>query len=93
MGEKTAIEWADKTFNPWIGCQKVGPGCDNCYAEKERATTILGVKWGAHEERHRTGADNWRQPRKLDREAAPAACSTACSMTVIRMSRRDLQNP
>ena len=21
------------TFNGWEGCQKVGPGCDNCYAE------------------------------------------------------------
>jgi len=30
MGDNTKIEWADKTFNPWIGCTKVGPGCDNC---------------------------------------------------------------
>ncbi len=34
MGEHSAIEWTDHTFNPWIGCTKVSPGCDNCYAER-----------------------------------------------------------
>jgi len=27
------IEWCDKTINPIIGCTKVSPACDNCYAE------------------------------------------------------------
>jgi len=30
----TKIEWADKTWNPVIGCSKVSPGCKNCYAER-----------------------------------------------------------
>jgi protein gp37 len=29
---KTQIEWADWTWNPWIGCRKLGGGCLNCYA-------------------------------------------------------------
>ena len=33
MGKETGIQWCDHTFNPWWGCQKVSPGCDNCYAE------------------------------------------------------------
>ena len=33
MGKDTAIGWADDTFNPWIGCTKVSPACDHCYAE------------------------------------------------------------
>lgn len=33
MGKDSAIEWTDHTFNPWWGCTKVSPGCDNCYAE------------------------------------------------------------
>ena len=33
MSENSKIEWTDHTFNPWEGCQKVGPGCDHCYAE------------------------------------------------------------
>ena len=33
MSDNTAIEWTDTTWNPWTGCAKVSPGCDNCYAE------------------------------------------------------------
>lgn len=33
MGENSAIEWTDHTFNPWIGCTKVSPACKLCYAE------------------------------------------------------------
>lgn len=32
MSETTKIEWCDATFNPWTGCAKWGPDCDNCYA-------------------------------------------------------------
>src|SRR5262249_24866979 len=30
----TAIEWTDATWNPTTGCDRVSPGCDNCYALK-----------------------------------------------------------
>ncbi len=30
----TKIEWCDETINPFVGCSKCSPGCDNCYAEK-----------------------------------------------------------
>ena len=29
---KTKIEWCDVTINPLIGCSKISPACDNCYA-------------------------------------------------------------
>ncbi|WP_020473354.1 DUF5131 family protein [Zavarzinella formosa] len=29
----TGIEWTDRTWNPVVGCQKVSPGCKNCYAK------------------------------------------------------------
>ncbi len=32
MGDKSAIEWTDATWNPTTGCDRVSPGCDNCYA-------------------------------------------------------------
>lgn len=35
MGENSSIEWTHHTFNPWIGCTKVSPGCANCYAEAQ----------------------------------------------------------
>jgi protein gp37 len=28
----TTIEWTQETWNPTVGCSKVSPGCDNCYA-------------------------------------------------------------
>lgn len=28
----TGIEWTNETWNPTSGCDKVSPGCDNCYA-------------------------------------------------------------
>ncbi len=32
MGDKTAIAWSDSTWNVATGCDRVSPGCDNCYA-------------------------------------------------------------
>jgi protein gp37 len=32
MGQRTAIEWTDTTWNPVTGCTQVSAGCDNCYA-------------------------------------------------------------
>ena len=34
MADNSAIEWTDATWNPVTGCTKIGPGCDNCYAER-----------------------------------------------------------
>jgi len=28
----TTIEWTDETWNPTLGCDRVSPGCDKCYA-------------------------------------------------------------
>ena len=30
----TGISWCDSTWNPTVGCTKISPGCDNCYAER-----------------------------------------------------------
>jgi protein gp37 len=31
--DRSAIEWTEATWNPTVGCTKVSPGCDRCYAE------------------------------------------------------------
>lgn len=28
----TEISWTDETWNPTVGCSRVSPGCDHCYA-------------------------------------------------------------
>lgn len=33
MGNYSAIEWTEQTWNPTTGCTKISPGCLNCYAE------------------------------------------------------------
>ncbi|MGX5887844.1 phage Gp37/Gp68 family protein, partial [Burkholderia gladioli] len=64
VSENSKIEWTDATFNPWEGCQKVGPGCDHCYAEARNARFGGGtaVNWGPGAPRRRTSAANWREP-------------------------------
>ncbi len=44
MSSATAIEWTNATWNPVTGCDKVGAGCDNCYAERlaERFRGVAG---------------------------------------------------
>jgi protein gp37 len=69
MAENSKIEWTDHTFNPWIGCQKVSPGCDHCYAES-LAKRYGWVEWGPHGERKRTSETNWRKPRQWNKSAA-----------------------
>lgn len=70
MSEQTNIEWADSTFNPWIGCTKVGPGCDHCYASTMDARKVFkGVThWGPGVERMRTSDSNWNLPLKWNDE-------------------------
>jgi protein gp37 len=37
VGDRSAIEWTDATWNPIRGCSRVSEGCRNCYAERVAA--------------------------------------------------------
>jgi protein gp37 len=63
MAENTKIEWATHTWNPVVGCQKVSPGCDHCYAESWAKRSGI-VQWGPHAGRRRTSSASWKQPHK-----------------------------
>lgn len=71
MSENSKIEWTDHTFNPWEGCQKVGPGCDHCYAETRNARFGGGqaVNWGPGAPRRRTSPATWAMPRRWNAQA------------------------
>lgn len=73
MGETTNIEWCDRTFNPWIGCTKVSPACDHCYAEALMDTRHKRAKWGPGNPRSRTAASTWKNPLKWQRQATAFA--------------------
>lgn len=68
MAENSKIEWTDHTFNPWLGCTNVSPGCDRCYAESWSKRSGL-VKWG-NNPRKRTSEGYWRSPLKWQADAA-----------------------
>lgn len=72
MAENSKIEWTDHTFNPWMGCTKVSPACDNCYAAEMMDTRYGRVRWGAGEPRVRTAPSNWAKPRKWNRDTPGA---------------------
>ena len=84
----TKIAWCDHTFNPWIGCAKVSPGCDNCYAEA-MDKRFGGGHYGRGAPRKRTSAANWRQPVKwmLDYEKQCHDECTASDSTVTHAPR------
>lgn len=67
MSEQTSIEWCDSTFNPWIGCTRVSPACDDCYAARSTPARTLGVAWGAGQPRRRTAEATWNQPEAWER--------------------------
>ena len=72
MGDNSAIEWTDATWNPVTGCTKVSPGCKHCYAER------LALRLHAMgNPRYRRGFDvtlhedqlelplRWKSPRRI----------------------------
>lgn len=68
MASNSKIEWTDHTFNPWVGCTNISPGCDRCYAEAWSKRSGL-VKWG-NSPRRRTSEAYWRAPMKWQARAA-----------------------
>ena len=68
MAETSEISWTDATFNPWIGCTKVSPACDRCYAARDNERRKWVDGWGAGVPRRRT--KTWGDPLKWNRKAA-----------------------
>lgn len=70
MSENSKIEWTDHTFNPWIGCTKVSPGCEHCYADtQDRFRKWTPEGWGKGKPRKLTSEANWREPVRWNRKA------------------------
>lgn len=64
---RSKIEWTDSTWSPTVGCTKVSPGCDHCYAE--RITERFHGKGSfAVVKLHHDRLDaplRWRKPRRV----------------------------
>lgn len=69
----TKIEWADEVWNPVTGCDKVSPGCTNCYAKAmcrrfwkqwDREPPPNHFKVKLHSDRLEQPL-HWRKPRRV----------------------------
>lgn len=48
MAGKTNIAWTEESWNPTRGCERVSPGCKQCYAEVMAARHSYPGGWGEH---------------------------------------------
>lgn len=95
MGQQTSIAWTHHTFNAWIGCAKISPGCAHCYAEP-LANRIQRGLWGVHAQRRIASEDMWDQPHHWNRAAARAGQRRrvfCASMADVFEDRPDLVEP
>ncbi len=84
MADSTQIAWTDSTFNPWWGCTKIAPGCDNCYAAAFDKR-IGGKHW---ENQPRTMSEAyWQKPLRWHQQVQATGlmhkvfCGSMCDWT------------
>lgn len=69
MGQTSAIEWTNATWNPWMGCTKVSPGCARCYMFREQR------QYGNDPEVVRKSKTKFRDPLKWTEPRLIFTCS------------------
>lgn len=71
MGEQSNIGWTDDTWNSWIGCRRISPGCVHCYIEFTPPFRTSGMKHGG--ERKRFGEATRNAPLRWNKK--PLVCN------------------
>lgn len=61
MSTNSHIEWTEATWNPVTGCNKISPGCKNCYAER-----LANRLYAMGKERYRNKFEVTLHPDALD---------------------------
>lgn len=92
MAKDSHIEWTHHTFNPWWGCAKVSPACDNCYAELW-AKRMGKSLWGPTADRRFFTDAHWREPLAWNQEAKASGTTArvfCASMADVFESREEL---
>lgn len=76
--KNSKIAWTDHTLNPWMGCQRVSPGCENCYAETLVTNRMKLDVWGPPRTtgRKRTSEALWKQPIRWNNHARKTGVRT-----------------
>lgn len=89
MAEKTGILWTDSTYNSWWGCSKVGPACDDCYAEAVDRRTGEN-HWGHGSPRHLLSEKARNEPYRWQRNADKFFAEHGRDRRVFTLSMGDL---
>ena len=89
MGDNSAIEWTDATWNPIVGCSVVSPGCANCYAMRQ-AARIEAMYVGRHL-KHGNGAPF--QPSPYAGTTQPSKAGAVWTGKVAIVNDHDLTRP
>lgn len=90
----TNISWAEETWNPTIGCTRVSPGCDSCYAIRQarireaNPNPKIAAAYEGVVHRDKAGALDWtgRVNQVPDRLDAPLRWRTPRRIFVDSMS-------
>jgi protein gp37 len=88
--KNTNIAWCHHTHNIWEGCTKVGPGCDNCYAENRNQRFHAGNNWGPGAPRLLRSDAYWREPLKWERDHEAFYQQHGCRQRVFCSSLADV---
>lgn len=65
MGETSAIQWTDATWNPWTGCHKISPGCKFCYMYTDKKRYGQDPTVVARSKTTFSDPLKWKEPRKV----------------------------
>jgi protein gp37 len=69
MATNSLIEWTNHTWNPWVGCLKVSPGCKFCYMYAEQG------RYGSDPKMIRKTTSVFRAPYTWKEPAKVFTCS------------------
>ncbi len=83
MGAETGVEWTRYTLSFWLGCLKISPECDHCYAEIDTPVRVRNARlrpqglklWGPAKGggvRHVTAVSTWKHLETWNRAARKA---------------------
>ncbi len=96
MAKNSQIEWTHHTFNPWWGCSKVSPACQNCYADLW-ARRMGHNLWGQSAPRRFFTAAHWKEPitwneeARLDRVRRRVFCASMADVFEKRLELNSLR--
>ena len=91
MGNNSAIEWTEATWNPVVGCTVLSPGCTNCYAMRmARRLEAMGQTKYAGTTRLSGGRAKWNGTIKVDHSALSLPATWKAGRMIFVNSMADL---